>query len=237
MTRFLTLICFSLSLQFLSAQKSFEGALTITYQTDKEPAVVTEVKIKGQQVYIKQIQNGNKKYDFFVLDTLTKDFYTVSAADKKVVIRYNYQTLTQFYELNKLKAGYHTNYNFSFKQTDKIKEENGVKLTRATGETEHLKADVWITETDILLAELIPVLRLIGSWNQAEGINTILEAEVSGKNTKAQSTVKVVVKKEDVSKDAFKLPKGYLEKDFGRIMEEEKANSKLATIVQSFASF
>lgn len=225
------------ALQLLWAQRSFEGTLSINYQKDNEAAVITEVKIKGPQVYIKQTQNGNKKYDFFVLDLYTQDFYTVSTADKKVVIRYNYETLTDFYEANKLKEGYHKAYNFSFKQTEKNKEENGLKLTKATGETEHLKAEVWSAETSAPLAELIPTLRLIGSWNEAEGVNTILEAALESKHSKAQSTIKVVLKKADVSKDTFRLPKGYLEKDFSHIMEEEKANSKLAVIVQTFTSF
>lgn len=225
------------ALQLLWAQRNFEGTLNINYQKDNEAAVITEVKIKGPQVYIKQTQNGNKKYDFFVLDLYTQDFYTVSTADKKVVIRYNYETLTDFYEANKLKEGYHKAYNFSFKQTEKNKEENGLKLTKATGETEHLKAEVWTAETSAPLAELIPTLRLIGSWNEAEGINTILEAAVDSKHSKSQSTVKVALKKTDVSKDAFRLPKGYLEKDFSHIMEEEKANGKLAVIVQTFTSF
>jgi hypothetical protein len=222
----------------LFAQNNFEGTLTVTYTSGKEQPVIADVKIKGHQVYIKQKQNGNAKYDFFVLDLQTKIFYTVSAPDKKVIISYDYDKLAKYYEAHNLKEGYKTDYKLAFKQTDKTKEENGMVLTKSVAEDDLLKATVWTTTLKVPFNELIPVLRLLNNWNEAQaGEQAILEAEVTNKASKRESTVNVVVRKETISKDVFKLPKDYLSKDFSLLMEQEKDNGKLPAIVQSFASF
>lgn len=222
----------------LIAQSNFEGTLTVTYTNGKEQPVVADVKIKGHQVYIKQKQNGNTKYDFFVLDLQTKIFYTVSTPDKKVIISYDYDKLAKYYEAHNLKEGYKTDYKLAFKPTDKTKEENGMVLTKSVAEDEILKATVWTTSLKVPFSELVPVLRLLNNWNEAQaGEQAVLEAEVTNKISKKETTVKVVVKKETISKDVFKLPKDYLTKDFSILMEQEKDNGKLPAIVQSFASF
>jgi hypothetical protein len=223
---------------FLMAQNHFEGTLTVTYTNGKEQPVVADVKIKGQQIYIKQKQNGNAKYDFFVLDLQTKLFYTVSTPDKKVIISYDYEKLPKYYEAHQLKEGYKTDYKLAFKPTEKTKEENGMTLAKWVAEDEILKSTIWTAPLKAPFNELIPVLRLLNNWNEAQaGEQAILEAEVNNKISKKETTVKVVVKKETISKDVFKLPKNYLTKDFSILMEQEKDNGKLPAIVQSFASF
>lgn len=223
---------------FLFAQNNFEGTLTITYTIGKEQPVVADVKIKGHQIYIKQKQNGNPKYDFFVLDLQTKLFYTVSTADKKVIISYDYEKLAKYYEAHNLKDGYKTDYKLAFKSADKTKEENGMVLTKSLAEDDFLKASVWTTSLKIPFNELIPVLRLINNWNEVQGTEqVIVDGEVTNKASKRESTVKVVVRKETISKDVFKLPKDYITKDFSLLMEQEKDNGKLPAIIQSFASF
>lgn len=231
-------IAATLAVVLIFAQSGFEGQLTVTYKVDKEQPVVAQLKIKGNQVHIQQTQNGNKKYDFFIVDLSTKDFYTVSTADKKVIIKYRFDQLIDFYVANKLKEGYQKSYDFNFKATDKSKEEYGYKLVKAVGETDSLKASVWSTEAKIPINQLIPLLRLMGNWNEAQGTDgAILEAEVNSKAGKTESSVKVEVKKETISKSAFNLPEGYLTKDFAKLMEEEKGNGKLAVLVQTFADF
>ncbi|MCW5907888.1 MAG: hypothetical protein KIS94_08520 [Chitinophagales bacterium] len=238
MNKFFSLCFVVFSVAVIMAQPSFEGVLTVTYTIGKDAPAVAELRVKDTQVYIKQKQNGNPKYDFFILDTETKDFYTVSTPDKKVMIKYKYDKLTEYYEEKNLKENYRKDYKLAFKQTDKTREENGMKQTRATAEDESLKVTAWTTDIKFPMNEIIPVLRLMNNWNEAQGTTqVILEAEVINKVSKKESTVKVAVRKENVSKDYFKLPKGYTEKDFGRLMEDERNNGKLPAIVQSFAGF
>ena len=86
---------------------------------------------------------------------------------------------------------------------------------------------------------LIPFLQLLGNWNDANSSvkNQIFEAEVSSKVSKKESKVKVTVTNEPVAKEMFVLPKTYLLKDFSKLMNEERDNKSLKTIIQTFAEF
>lgn len=233
---FLALLC--VSFDFLTAQNSFEGQATITYKAGKEDIAEAQLTMKGAQVYLKQTKNGNSKYDGFLLNLATKDFYTISTADKKVIIKYNFDKLTNFYEAHKLKEGYREKYGVSYKTTDKVKEENGIKLTKSVGENEQMKITEWTGAVTLPLNELIPLLRLMGNWNEADGgTEPVLAAEVSHKATKNETSVAVKVKREKIADSTFKLPEGYLQKDFAKLMEEDKGNGKLIALVQTFFGF
>lgn len=220
------------------AQTTFEGTITLTYKNEKEKNVITQVKVKDNKAYIKQTENGNKKYDYFVVDLTTKDLYTVSTSDKKVVIKYNLDQLVEFYDANELKDGYKKDYGLDFKLTDKNSEINGVAATKAVADNAYLKATAWVTESSAPINKLLPFLRLIGSWNEIQGTSqTVIEGEVNSKVNKKETSVKAAIKKETVSKDAFELPKDYLQKDFAQLMNDKKNNKDLKSLIKAFAEF
>lgn len=230
------LFAFLMLQQFAFAQTGFEGTMAVTYKNEKNQSTVTEVKVKGKEVYIKQTQNGNKKYDHFVVNLETRELFTVSTESKKVIIKYNLDSLLAFYERENLKEGYVRYYPAEMKLTDKAIEKEGVRQTKFVTETNLVKITGWVSDFKMPVNELIPFLRLIGSWNEAQGGN-ITEAETDYKVGKRQSSVKVAVKTETISKDIFSLPKGYELKDFSKIMEEQRGNKELKTIVQTFSEF
>lgn len=234
----ITLSIFALLLAVaMFAQSSFEGTLTVTYKNEKDETVVAEIKAKGDQVRIKQTQNGNKKYDYFLVNLKTRDLYTVAASENKIAIKYNLDKILEFYETNKLKNGYKRNSGIALKTTDKTKEEAGVKLTNATASTDALNITAWLSETNTPVNELIPLLRVLGNWNEAQGTTqNIVSAEVINVTDKKTTTVKVSVKKETVN-TSFEVPKGYAVKDFAALMEDQKGNKDINTIVESFSQF
>lgn len=221
----------------LFAQGAFEGTLTVTYKNEKDDNVVAEIKVKDKQVYIKQTLNGNKKYSHFIVNLQTRDFYTVSNADSKIVIQYNLDKILEFYETNKLKEGYKRNSGLALKATDKTKEENGQKLTYATADNDNLTATAWLSESNAPISELIPLLRVLGNWNDAQSSKAIVSADVTNKADKKTTTLKVSVKKETVNASTFELPKGYAVKNFAALMEDQKGNKDINMIIQSFAQF
>ena len=110
--------------------------------------------------------------------------------------------------------------------------------TKYAGETDFQKASFWHSSYSFNFCELIPVLRLIGCWNNIQAVDGIITSgEEFNKASKNESTVAVTVRKETVSKDVFKLPGNYLQKDFIKILESEKNNKDLNLIVQTFAGF
>ena len=232
----LFLFLFSVS---VFAQTSFEGTLNIFYTNEKSESILCEIKVKGNDVYIKQNENGNKIYDRFVINLQSRELYTISAHDRKVIIKYHIDSLLSYYDRNNLKEGFVLTPAFGFKATDKAKTDGGISMAKYTGETNLNKATIWVGESTAPINSLIPFLQLLGNWNEADGLfkNQILEAEVSSKVSKKESKVKVSVTAETVAKEMFVLPKTYLVKDFSKLMNEERNNKNLKTIIQTFAEF
>lgn len=233
---FLLLILFSFS---LLAQTSFEGTLNVFYTNEKSITVLCEIKIKGNDAYVKQNENGNPKYDRFVINLQSRELFTISARDKKVIIKYHLDSLLSYYDRNTLKEGFALNPGFGFKISDKTKADGGISMAKYTGETDLRKATVWVGESTAPVNALIPFLRLLGNWNEADGSfkGQILETEVNNKVNKKESKVKVSITKEPVAKEMFVLPKTYLLKDFSKLMNEERNSKNLKTIIQTFAEF
>lgn len=232
----LFLLLFSAS---LFAQTSFEGTVNVIYTNEKSETVACEIKVKGDDVYLKQNENGNRKYDRFVINLQSRELFTISAHDKKVIIKYNLDSLLSYYDRNNLKEGFLLNSNFNFKAADKAKTDGGISMAKYTGETDLRKSTIWIGESAAPINSLIPFLQLLGNWNEANSSfkNQIFEAEVSSKVSKKESKVKVTVTSEPVAKEMFVLPKTYLLKDFSKLMNEERNNKSLKTIIQTFAEF
>lgn len=232
----LFLLLFSVS---VFAQTSFEGMLNVFYTNEKGESILCEIKVKGDDVYIKQNENGNKKYDRFVINLQSRELFTISAHDRKVVIKYHLDSLLSYYDRNNLKKGFVLNPSFNFKAADKAKTDGGISMAKYTGETNLNKATIWIGESTAPINSLIPFLQLLGNWNEADGSfkSQILETEVSSKASKKESRVKVSVTREPVAKEMFVLPKTYLIKDFSKLMNDERNNKNLKTILQTFAEF
>lgn len=235
----LTLSIFALLLTIsMFAQNTFEGTFTVTYKNEKDETVVAEIQAKGDNIRVKQTKNGNKKYDYFLVNLKTRDFYTIAAGENKIAIKYNLDKILEFYETNKLKPGYIRNTNIGLKGTDKTKEEGGIKLTQVVVDNAKLSATAWTSETAAPINQLIPLLRVLGNWNEAQGTTqNIVSADVTSKEgDKKTTTVKVSVKKETVS-ISFDVPKDYQVKDFAALMEDQKSNKDINIIIQSFAQF
>jgi hypothetical protein len=239
MKRLLFLLIFLFIFSVSQAQNSFEGTLNVLYTNDKSETVLCEIKIKGDDVYLKQVQNGNAKYDRFVINLKSRELFTVSSHDKKIIIKYQLDSLVNFYDRNNLKEGFVLHSNFNFKISDKTKTDDGISMVKYLGESETQKSIAWLGESTAPVNTLIPFLKLIGNWNEADGSfkNQILEAEVNNKGNKKGSRVKVSITKEPVAKEMFVLPKTYLLKDFSKLMEQGGGNIDLKIIIQAFAQF
>lgn len=223
---------------FISVANAFEGTYAVSFKNEAGETSKLQVSVKDSLVLLKNISGGNKKYSSYIVNLNSDKLITLSKPDKKVAIVYPLRELLSLYEKNNLKDDYKTSSDIPFKATEKTKEENGIKQTRFTGEDAVHKSFLWTGETGFNFNQLIPLLRLIGFWNEAQlNEGTIFQAEVTSKVTKRTSTVSVVFKKESVSKNIFEVPKNYLQKDFEKLIANEKDNASLKTVIQTFAEF
>lgn len=239
MKKALLLLVLPLLSVVMYAQSAFEGTINVYYTNEKSSTVACEIKVKGSEVYIKQNENGNPKYDRFVINLATRELFTISARDKRVIIKYHLDSLLAYYSTNKLKEGFELKPAVSFTVTDKTKKENGWELVKYTGENDQRKGTVWVGQTAAPINQLIPFLRLLGNWNDAEGNfkGQVIEADISNKQSKKDTRIIVSVTTEPVAKEMFILPKTYLQKDFAKLMDEMRASKDLKTIIQTFAEF
>lgn len=221
------------------AQSTFEGTITVIYTSEKSTTVMCDIKAKGDDIYIKQNENGNAKYDRFVINLATRELFTISGRDKRVIIKYHLDSLLAYYSANQLKEGFVLKPDVDFKVTDKTKVEGGATLTRYVAESDTRKATAWAGASSAPVNALIPFLRLLGNWNDAQGNvrGQILEADVSNKVSKKDSRVVVNVTSEPVGKEMFILPKTYVQKDFSKLMTEMRGSKDLKMIIQTFAEF
>src|SRR4051812_12704848 len=107
----------------LFGQARFEGIFTVHFTSEKKEALTLEVKAKDSLIYLKPVVAKAGKYDHYILNLSSRDFYTVSKPDKKVVIKYNLDTLLALYEKEDLKEGFTIHSPLVFKPADKTKDE------------------------------------------------------------------------------------------------------------------
>ena len=216
----------------------FEGTIKVSFTNEKSATTIADIKVKGKQVYIKQTQNGHKKYSGFIINLDKRELYTLSQPEKKVCIKYNYDSLLNYYQREGLKDGYVKNYDLELKETDKTKKEGDNNLVKAVGENNFVKITAWLSDAKTPLNDLVPFLRLLANWNETEGgTKLVTEAEVNNKVSKKESKLKVEVKKETVAKETFDLPKDYVQKDFATLMVQQKGTKELRTVIETFGEF
>jgi hypothetical protein len=239
MKNFSSLLLLILLSGFLFSQVPFQGTFTVAFTNEQKETNRLEVKVRDTLVYLKSISEQPTKYDHYILNLASRDFYTVSGPDKKVTIKYNLDKLLALYEKEQLKEGFTVKSPIAFQPADKLRRDQEAVLAKYSGENEIYKAIFWLnTEPPFNFNQLIPLLRLLGYWNAAqvdEGM--IASAEATNKVSKRQTSVLVTLHKEPVSKETFSLSKGYLEKDFAKLMEADKDQKDLKLLVKTFAEF
>ncbi|MBK7147375.1 MAG: hypothetical protein IPH78_00805 [Bacteroidetes bacterium] len=236
--RLLPLLLFIFLALSACCQLSFEGTLNVSYKNGSNISTA-DIKIKGPQVLIRQMENRIKKYNYFLVDLEQRTFETVALRDTMIVIKYHLDSLLQYYEQNNLKDGFRCNYGLALKETDKVVNDGAVRMVKAVGEDNTRKVTAWLIDEYVPLNELTPLLRLLGNWNEAESQSQkiVLQAEVFHKLTKRESSVKATYFKEKLPATLFELPKNALLKDFALLMQKQRNNSDLKTLIQTFAGF
>ena len=219
------------------AQNTTEGTYVIDYKTDDKTTAKMEVKVAGDWVYFKNLAGGINKYSHFTLNTKTRTFYTFSKPEKKVLIQYNIDKLLSFYEKKGIKSGYKINSSLTFKPTEQVKTVGDTKQTKYESEGTAVKATYWLSPSNYNFNALIPVLRLLGIWNNTQAKQGIIWLAEEKDSTSPPTSITVTFNNQEVSKELFDLPKDYLVKDFEKLMQEQKGKADLDYIIRNFAGF
>lgn len=220
------------------AQYSFEGSVTISFKNGSNSSAA-DIKIKEYLVLIRQTENPIRKYNYFLVNLNTRSLETVSLKGTAVVIHYHLDSLLRYYEDNDLKEGYKTDYGISLRETDKAISEGNAKMVKAVGDDNVRKVTAWLVDEKVPLNEIVPLLRLLGNWNEAQSNSKkiILQADVFNKISKKETSVKANYYKEKLPDTLFDLPKNVLRKDFAQLMQNYKGKDELKVLIQTFGGF
>jgi hypothetical protein len=226
------------AVQHCFAQYNFEGSIRVTLKSGSAISSA-DVQVKNELVLIRQVENPIKKYSYFLVNLNTRVFQTVALKDTMVVIQYHLDSLLNFYETKNLKEGFQLNYALDLKETDKAVSDGAVKMTKALAEDNLRKVTAWLIDEYVPLNELTPLLRLLGNWNEAQSNSRriVLQADVLNKVSKKESSAKAVYYKEKLPATLFDVPKNALLKDFSKLMQEQRNNKDLGSIIQTFGGF
>jgi len=86
--------------------------------------------------------------------------------------------------------------------------------------------------------ELIPVLRMVGFWGDAEdSSNVILESKTVNLKTKKSTSVAVLPIKKKVDNSLFVIPQDYQQVDLDKFLVNEYKSPRYGDLVKAFTGF
>lgn len=211
---------------------AFEGTITVNFKKDKEEHIL-ELRIKDNNVWMVSRFGGNKKYGGYLMDLNTREFYTLSAQGKKVIIQYHADTLIRFYEQQGFKQGLSAGSGPRLTETNKVRVMNQQTATRYVCE----KGEAWVAEMQTPLPVLIPLLRLLNAWGKIEHAGKMIVESTYAPEQAAQESIRVSVVKEKIDDSWFILPKDFRAVNFTRLMEEKRNDSSIISLIRDFGEF
>ena len=215
-TLFLILIC-----SFTYAQ-SFEGILQIDHRNEAGIRNAVDVYVKGDKFYIKKVIGGCGRYDAYIYDTRTRTLSCMSPLAPNTALSLDIDKVLSIYEAKQLRPGFKTHISRPYTPSAKSKKIAEIKVIQKKTATQDTTYEIWTAQLDINYIDLIPVLRVIGYWGDAEdGNNTILESRTVNKKTAKTSTINVTPLTIKVEKSLFIIPQEYQQVDLDKFLLNE----------------
>ena len=231
-TLFLILIC------SCTYGQSFEGILQIDYRNEAGTRNAVDVYVKGDKFYIRKVIGGCGRYDAYIYDTHTRMLCCMSPVSPKTALSLDIDKVLSIYEAKQLRPGYKTHISHPYTPSAKSKKIAEIKVIQKKASAQDTTYEIWTAQLDINYVDLIPVLRVIGFWGDAEdGNNTILESRTVNKKTSKSSTINVTPVTTKVEKGLFTIPQEYQQVDLDKFLINEYRSPRFAELVKAFTGF
>lgn len=218
--------------------QAFEGVLQIDYRTETGSKNAVDVYVKGDHFFIKKVYGGCDRYDAYVYDTKNHTLVCMSPQSPRTALHMDIEKVLDIYETKQLKPGYKIHMSQPYAATSQTKKisDNKVIQKKAAGDNDNY--EIWTSELNINYKALLPLLRVIGYWGETEdGNNVILESKATNKKTSKTSTVTVVVLKNKVDDNLFKVSADYQQVDLDKFLINEYKSPRFGDLVKAFTAF
>ena len=228
-------------LAFISTQiqaQSFEGLLQIDYHNEAGGRNAVDVYVKGDKFYIKKVYGGCDRYDAYIYDTKTHMLSCLSPVSPKTALSLDIDKVLDIYEKKQLKPSYKIHMSHAYTASASSKKISNFNAVQKKASDADATYEIWTTDLRINYSALIPLLRVIGFWGDAEdGNNTILESKTVNRKTSKISTVTVTPAKTKVEDNMFKIPQDYQQVDLDKFLVNEYKSPRFGDLVKAFTGF
>jgi hypothetical protein len=237
MTKLLYTLLFALIFSSGWAQ-SFEGVLQIDYHSESGTKNAVDIYVKGDKFLIKKVFGGCDRYDAYIYDTKSHMLICMSPVSPKTALHMDIDKVLDIYETKQLKPGYKIHMSQPYTSTSQSKKISDNKVTQKKATDENTSYEIWTSDLKINYSALIPLLRVTGFWGATEdGNNAILESKTTNKKTSKSSTVSVVVIKNKVDDNVFKISPDYQQVDLDKFLVNEYKSPRFGDLVKAFTAF
>ena len=234
------LLSFSLTLFFytyISAQ-SFEGVLQIDYRSEAGGRNAVDVYVKGDKFYIRKVYGGCDRYDAYIYDTKTRMLSCLSPVSPKTALKLDLDKVLDIYETKQLKPNFKIHIHHSYTSSTASKNIGNINTIQKKASDQDASYEIWVADLKINYSALIPLLRVIGFWGDAEdGDNVILECKTTNKKTSKTSTISITLAKSKVEDSIFNIPQAYQQVDLDKFLVNEYKSPRFGDLVKAFTGF
>lgn len=220
------------------AAQAFEGLLQIDYRGIAGNRSAVDVYTKGNKFYIKKVYGGPDRYYGYILDTKMRTLCCLSSQSPRTALIMDIDKVLNIYERKQLKPAFQIHTNYRFDTTSVSKKIGGINALKKTLTTDSTAIEIWISNLDINYNDLLPVLRVIGCWGDAEDDNNcILESKITLKRNGKASTTSTSAVKSKVDDSIFVIPDSYQIIDLDKFLVNEYKSTRFGELVKAFTGF
>lgn len=218
--------------------QSFEGLLQIDYRNEAGGRNAVDVYVKGERFFIKKVFGGCDRYDSYIFDARTRVLSCLSLQSPKTALSLDIDKVLDIYESKQLKPGFRAHTSHTYSPSGTSKKISDIMTQQKKAADDIATYEIWTADIKVNFADLIPILRVVGFWGDAEDENkAILESRTVNRKTNKYSTISVTVAKIKVEENLFKIPQVYQLVDLDKFLVNEYKSPRFGELVKAFTGF
>jgi uncharacterized ParB-like nuclease family protein len=218
--------------------QSFEGILQIDYRNESGARNAIDVYVKGTKFYMRKVFGGCDRYNAYIFDTRTRILSCLSPQSPRTALSLDIDKVLSIYENKQLKPGYKIHVDHAYTVTSISKKIADISSVQKKAADQDATYEIWTADLKINFGDLIPILRVIGFWGDAEDDdNAILESKTVNKKTSKYSTINVTPVKSKVDDSVFIISDSYQFVDLDKFLVNEYKSPRFGELVKAFTGF
>lgn len=223
---------------YQAGAQAFEGMMQIDYRSLSGSKSAADIYVKGNRFYIKKVYGGPDRYEGYIFDAGTHTLTCLSPQSPKTALSFDINKILGIFESRQLKPSFQIHKAWVYQATSVSRKTDAGQCTEKKAIAQDTLSVICTKQMDINFQALVPVLRLIGYWGEAEDSNSvILDSKVTIRHTPKNSTSSLNLIEMKVEDAAFKIPENYQQVDLDKFLVNEYKSPRYGDLVRAFTGF